>query len=165
MWNLPGPEFKPLSPALADGFFTTEPLGKPPLGFFLFSASCFQGTYCCSRKLTSKARRWEEGWANIFHATSSRKLPLCLIIQNHVSWPLLAAREPGAAGFAAGGWHAFTLSISGSWFEGRKAAVREAASKPVVQMLCSASAPSTPPAFTLPARLSLVGSDVPPQGG
>ena len=29
MWNLPGPGIKPVSPALAGGFFTTEPPGKP----------------------------------------------------------------------------------------------------------------------------------------
>ena len=29
MWDLPGPGFEPLSPALAGGFLTTEPPGKP----------------------------------------------------------------------------------------------------------------------------------------
>ena len=29
MWGLPGPGFKPMSPTLADKFFTTEPPGKP----------------------------------------------------------------------------------------------------------------------------------------
>ena len=29
MWDLPGPEMEPMSPALAGGFFTTEPPGKP----------------------------------------------------------------------------------------------------------------------------------------
>ena len=29
MWHLPGPGIKPVSPALAGGFFTTEPPGKP----------------------------------------------------------------------------------------------------------------------------------------
>ena len=28
MWNLPGPEMEPVSPASAGGFFTTEPPGK-----------------------------------------------------------------------------------------------------------------------------------------
>ena len=28
MWDLPGPGIKPVSPALAGGFFTTEPPGK-----------------------------------------------------------------------------------------------------------------------------------------
>ena len=29
MWDLPEPGTEPISPALAGGFFTTEPLGKP----------------------------------------------------------------------------------------------------------------------------------------
>ena len=29
MWDLPGPGIKPMSPALAGGFFSTEPPGKP----------------------------------------------------------------------------------------------------------------------------------------
>ena len=30
MWDPPGPGIKTMSPALAGGFFTAEPLGKPP---------------------------------------------------------------------------------------------------------------------------------------
>ena len=30
MWDLPDPGIEPVSPALAGGFFTIEPLGKPP---------------------------------------------------------------------------------------------------------------------------------------
>ena len=30
MWDLPGPGIEHVSPELADGFFTTEPPGKPP---------------------------------------------------------------------------------------------------------------------------------------
>ena len=29
MWDLPGPGFEPVSPALAGGFLTTAPPGKP----------------------------------------------------------------------------------------------------------------------------------------
>ena len=29
MWDLPGPGIEPVSPALAGGFFTSEPPGKP----------------------------------------------------------------------------------------------------------------------------------------
>ena len=36
-WDLPGSEIKPVSPALAGGFFTTEPPGKPPGStFYIF---------------------------------------------------------------------------------------------------------------------------------
>ena len=34
MWNLPGPGLEPMSPALAGGFLTTAPPGKPQ--FFTF---------------------------------------------------------------------------------------------------------------------------------
>ena len=30
MWDLPGPGLEPTSPALAGGFLTIVPLGKPP---------------------------------------------------------------------------------------------------------------------------------------
>ena len=33
MWDLPGPGFEPVSPALAGGFLTTAPPGKPLLLF------------------------------------------------------------------------------------------------------------------------------------
>ena len=32
MWDLPGPGHKPVSPALAGGFLTTAPPGKPAYG-------------------------------------------------------------------------------------------------------------------------------------
>ena len=34
MWDLPGPEHDPMSPALAGGFLPTAPLGKPKCLFF-----------------------------------------------------------------------------------------------------------------------------------
>ena len=34
MWDLPGPGVKPVSSALAAGFFTTEPPGKPSVNIF-----------------------------------------------------------------------------------------------------------------------------------
>ena len=38
MWDLPGPGLKPVSPALAGGFLTTVPPGKPPCPWFWSSA-------------------------------------------------------------------------------------------------------------------------------
>ena len=35
MWNLPGSEIEPISLALASKFFTTEPPGKPNIGFLV----------------------------------------------------------------------------------------------------------------------------------
>ena len=38
MWDLPGPGLEPMSPALAGGFLTTAPPGKPlPMSFAHFS--------------------------------------------------------------------------------------------------------------------------------
>ena len=36
MWDLPGPGLEPVSPALAGGFLTTAPPGKPSIHFKLF---------------------------------------------------------------------------------------------------------------------------------
>ena len=42
MWDLPGPGLKPVSPALAGGFLTTAPPGKPHTHFFyLLSEAAF----------------------------------------------------------------------------------------------------------------------------
>ena len=35
MWDLPGPGLEPVSPALAGGFLTTVPPGKPGCLFFV----------------------------------------------------------------------------------------------------------------------------------
>ena len=35
MWDLPGTGLEPMSPALAGGFLTTAPLGKPLLFIFI----------------------------------------------------------------------------------------------------------------------------------
>ena len=39
MWDLPGPGLEPVSPALAGGFLTTAPPGKPPHYTFLFKVT------------------------------------------------------------------------------------------------------------------------------
>ena len=38
MWDLPGPGLEPVSPALAGGFLTTEPPGKPY--YYYFACGC-----------------------------------------------------------------------------------------------------------------------------
>ena len=40
MWDLPRPEVKPMSPALAGRFFSTEPPGKPIINFVVVVFSC-----------------------------------------------------------------------------------------------------------------------------
>ena len=39
MWDLPGPGLEPVSPALAGGFLTTAPPGKPPNLTFLYTTT------------------------------------------------------------------------------------------------------------------------------
>ena len=39
MWDLPGPGLEPVSPALAGGFLTTAPPGKPKMGLLLIARS------------------------------------------------------------------------------------------------------------------------------
>ena len=45
MWDLPRPGIEPVPPALADGFFITEPPGKPKITVFCISQ-------CVSEPLT-----------------------------------------------------------------------------------------------------------------
>ena len=41
MWDLPGPELEPVSPALAGGFLTTAPPGKSSFSIFGCVSFCF----------------------------------------------------------------------------------------------------------------------------
>ena len=41
MWDLPGPGLEPMSPALAGGFLTTAPPGKPQTSFFFIPLALF----------------------------------------------------------------------------------------------------------------------------
>ena len=64
--DLPDPGIKPESPALAGGFLTTEPPGKPPskfLGRHKFCESCSEYLYeitigSCARVLSHFSRIW-----------------------------------------------------------------------------------------------------------
>ena len=44
MWDLPGPGLEPVSPALAGGFLTTAPPGKPGVFYVLLqqTRTCFK---------------------------------------------------------------------------------------------------------------------------
>ena len=43
--NLPNPGIKPSFPALAEGFFTTEPLGKPLCSTIEIANYCYNGNH------------------------------------------------------------------------------------------------------------------------
>jgi len=49
MWDLPGSRIKPVSPALAGGFFTTEPPEKPQT--YSKGIGCAVRTHCSSREM------------------------------------------------------------------------------------------------------------------
>ena len=51
MWGLPGSEIKPVSPALAGGFFT-EPPGKPWLNHLSIKTAVKMGKYLYTLKHT-----------------------------------------------------------------------------------------------------------------
>ena len=55
MWDLPGPGLELVSPALAGGFLTTVPPGKPyPLKFlFIYSFLAVLGLRCCTWAFSS----------------------------------------------------------------------------------------------------------------
>ena len=64
MWDLPGPELEPVSPALAGGFSTTAPPGKPPQVFFIYLFIYFiylfmavLGLRCCAWAFSSCSKR------------------------------------------------------------------------------------------------------------
>ena len=48
MWDLPRPGLEPVSPALAGGFLTTAPPGKPPSAHFLIGLFVFSILSCMS---------------------------------------------------------------------------------------------------------------------
>ena len=50
MWDLPGPGLEPMSPALAGGFLTTAPPGKPKKSV-LFLTPGFIPSFLCSQPL------------------------------------------------------------------------------------------------------------------
>ena len=45
MWDLPGPGLEPVSPALAGGFLTTAPPGKPPTCLSDLAFPCCSSNY------------------------------------------------------------------------------------------------------------------------
>ena len=62
MWDLPGPGLEPVSPALAGGFSTTAPPGKPEESFFSFTLFYFLffaalSLRCCSQAFSSCGER------------------------------------------------------------------------------------------------------------
>ena len=72
MWDLPGPGLEPVSPALAGGFLTTAPPGKP--GIFPFNSSECSSTdhdnLGANSAVTSSHRCFKELRTNLLHMHS-----------------------------------------------------------------------------------------------
>ena len=74
-WDPPGPGIEPVSPALAGGFFTTEPPGKPPDTLLSIS---FGGAWI-QRWVVFSTIIYKTSWpfTNVYPMTSSAKLLFC----------------------------------------------------------------------------------------
>ena len=95
MWDLPGSGIEPMSPALAGGFFTTEPPGKPLK--LILRGSQKQG------KRSSQSKAHISGWAHKFQiyyrnsiaflvAQNSYELSMKISVKFHQLWASLVAQ-------------------------------------------------------------------------
>ena len=76
MWDLPGPGLEPLSPALAGGFLTTAPPGKPLFFIYLFLAAL--GLRCCVGALSSCGE-----WGLLFIAVHGLLIAVASLVVEH----------------------------------------------------------------------------------
>ena len=66
MWDLPGPGLEPMSPALAGGFLTTAPPGKPYRSSFDWR---FKGNHSEEMIIQLKAKGYFEGYPAKFEGS------------------------------------------------------------------------------------------------
>ena len=94
-WDFPRPGIEPMSPALAGGFFTTEPPGKPLK--LILRGSQKQG------KRSSQSKAHISGWAHKFQiyyrnsiaflvAQNSYELSMKISVKFHQLWASLVAQ-------------------------------------------------------------------------
>ena len=91
MWDLPGPGFEPVSPALAGGFSTTDPAGKSLILFYVVllllvrgQRLTFPGAWTClasraSREFQTPSSTCRESTAllmKLFQSTAAPSLPV-----------------------------------------------------------------------------------------
>ena len=67
MWDFPGPRIEPVFPALAGGFFTTEPSGKPFIRFLR------------QRKTTEDQQQWKRPGQNHRAGHSGPETSICVL--------------------------------------------------------------------------------------
>ena len=87
MWDLPGPGIKPMSPALAGGFFTTEPPRKPEVSHFHMKCElivfCVNETHNGMPETAILKVVYSKG--NIYLAPKSISIHYSIIRQNIIS--------------------------------------------------------------------------------
>ena len=57
MWDLPGPGFKPVSPALAGRFLTTAPLGKFPMNILKHT---YENYKTLIKEIKDDSKKWKD---------------------------------------------------------------------------------------------------------
>ena len=84
MWDFPGPGLEPLSPALAGGFLTTSPPGKPRnalssvfvyLFMFASSRNMWPPRHSCGQRWVSSAKQGAWAPLQVNERTLKQKLP------------------------------------------------------------------------------------------
>ena len=90
MRDLPGPGIEPVLPALAGGFLTTVPLGKPYIGILVFQAmnnmyflTFYLEIIIDSQELPKKKKKYREVPCTL-HAVSPAATPYLTIAQYHI---------------------------------------------------------------------------------
>ena len=97
MWDLPGPGLEPMSPALAGGFLTTVPPGKPPSKVFyvLWQGASWETT-TLGRGLRVVVKR-EIGFLPEVESLVPENCPLLRLQRREKSW--LQMQKPKLWGF------------------------------------------------------------------
>ena len=83
MWDLPGPGIEPVSPALAGGFSTTAPPGKPleyffKINLFIYLFLTVLGLCCRTRVFSSCGER-----GILFVAVRGRLIVVASLVAEH----------------------------------------------------------------------------------
>ena len=93
MWDLPGPGLEPMSPALAGGFLTSAPPGKP-IGYFSFFFKIYLFIYSWLCWVFVSVRG-----PSLVAASGGHSSSRCAVLS--LSWPLLlrstSSRRAGSA--------------------------------------------------------------------
>ncbi|KAJ8790669.1 hypothetical protein J1605_021267 [Eschrichtius robustus] len=81
MWELPGPGIEPVSPALAGGFLTTVPPGKPPDPVFTGNTVEVALRHVGSSRTRARTRVPYIG-RRILNHCATREVPVCVFLND-----------------------------------------------------------------------------------